>query len=150
MKLRPAYLGRKGYRLPTEAEWEYACRAGAVTSRSYGETEELLAQYGWYLQNTGNRTWPVGGKKPNDLGLFDMHGNVWSWCQERHRPYPTGRGVENDIEDILDINPQDRRLFRGGSFNVLAVNDRSAHRIWGWPAYRLNHNGIRPARTFTP
>jgi formylglycine-generating enzyme required for sulfatase activity len=86
-RLKANYLSRTGYRLPTEAEWEYACRAGALTSRSYGETAELLDKYGWYYDNAHERTRPVGRKKPNDLGLFDVHGNVYTWCQERYRDY---------------------------------------------------------------
>jgi formylglycine-generating enzyme required for sulfatase activity len=86
-KLKANYLSLTGYRLPTEAEWEYACRAGAVTSRYYGETTELLDKYGWYWDNAHERTWRVGSKKPNDLGLFDVHGNVYTWCQERARGY---------------------------------------------------------------
>src|SRR5262249_36181670 len=88
--LKENYLSLSGYRPPTEAEVEYAPRAGAVTSRYYGETEELLERYGWYLKNSKDRTWPVGGKKPNDLGLFDLHGNVYTWCQEKlQSDYPT-------------------------------------------------------------
>jgi formylglycine-generating enzyme required for sulfatase activity len=150
MKLRPGYLSRKGYRLPTEAEWEYACRAGAVTSRCYGETEELLPKYAWYLKNAGIRIWPVGSKKPNDLGLFDLHGNVLSWCQERSRRYPRGQGVENDIEDVLSINGRERRVVRGGSSLNPAVVMRSATRTSFVPNYRDNFFGIRPARTLTP
>jgi formylglycine-generating enzyme required for sulfatase activity len=147
-KLRANYLSVTGYRLPTEAEWEYACRAGAVTSRCYGEAEELLSQYGWYIKNAGDRTRPVGRKKPNDLGLFDMHGNVFNWCQERYRPYPGGRGVKNDIEDILSINKQDERSRRGGAFYYLPLVLRSAFRDGIAPASRIDVIGFRPARTF--
>ena len=83
MELAANYLRRSGYRLPTEAEIEFATRAGSVTSRYYGETEELLPKYGWYNKNGRDRSWPVGSKKPNDLGLFDVNGNVFTWCQER-------------------------------------------------------------------
>ena len=151
--LKANYLSLTGYRLPTEAEWEYACRAGAVTSRYYGETEELLAQYGWYWENSGKggRTGPVGGKKPNDLGLFDMHGNVWSWCQESDQGYPAPKGDEviEDKEDILTILPTTVRVLRGGSFNNPAVLVRSAIRYWNVPSIRANNVGLRPARTFT-
>src|SRR5262249_51652916 len=119
VKLKENYLSLTGYRLPTEAEMEYACRAGAVTSRDYGEAEELLAKYGWYLQNSQERTWPVGSKKPNDLGLFDMHGNVYTWCQESYKDYPAPKdgGAVEDKEDGLSINPQTGRVLRGGSFS---------------------------------
>src|SRR5262249_10588919 len=71
-----------GYRLPHEWEFEHAARAGAVTSRCFGETEELLPHYAWYNKNSKNSIWPVGQLMPNDFGLFDAHGNVYCWCQE--------------------------------------------------------------------
>jgi serine/threonine protein kinase/formylglycine-generating enzyme required for sulfatase activity len=152
-KLKANYLSLTGYRLPTEAEWEYACRAGAVTSRYYGETEELLPQYGWYFRNTlGERTWPVGSKKPNDLGFFDMHGNVYTWCQESYQEYPVPKGFEaiEDIEDTLNIIPTTSRVLRGGSFLNPASLVRCAYRTWTVPPTRLYRVGFRPARTFTP
>jgi formylglycine-generating enzyme required for sulfatase activity len=80
MRLAPGYLSKKGYRLPTEAEWEYACRAGTVTSRFYGHAEELLGDYAWYSKNTNNESVRAGGLlKPNDLGLFDLYGNALEW-----------------------------------------------------------------------
>jgi eukaryotic-like serine/threonine-protein kinase len=87
MQLAPDYLKRAGYRLPTEAEWEYCCRAGAVTARHYGRSEELLPKYAWYLRNAKDRSWPVGSLKPNDLGLFDMHGSAWCWCSDGYLLY---------------------------------------------------------------
>jgi formylglycine-generating enzyme required for sulfatase activity len=147
--LRKDYLSLTGYRLPTEAEWEYACRAGAVTSRYYGETEELLVQYCWYNKNSGERAWPVGRKKPNDLGLFDMHGNVVTWCQESYSPYPPekdGEAVE-DKEDTYSIDTQHSRMLRGGSFDVPASYVRSAFRFYYGPAARTYDYGFRPARS---
>jgi formylglycine-generating enzyme required for sulfatase activity len=151
MKLAQNYLQRRGYRLPTGAEWEYACRAGAVTSRYYGETEELLEKYAWCVKNGQERTWPVGSKKPNDLGLFDMHGNVWTWCQERFKNYSQGMGEKaiEDKEDNLSIKIQEGRVLRGGSFADLAVYVRSAARSGNVPGARNSPVGFRPARTFT-
>src|ERR1700730_2519877 len=88
MKLAPDYLKRTGYRLPSEAEWEYACRAKALISRFYGETEELLAKYAWYEKNAQNRSGVPGDcLKPNDLGLFDVLGHAAKWCQESNGYY---------------------------------------------------------------
>ena len=150
--MRRNYLGLTGYRLPTEAEWEYACRAGAVTSRYYGETEELLAKYGWYFQNSQERTWPVGGKKPNDLGLFDMHGHLYAWCQESYKDYPAPKGDEavDDKEDVLSISSTAGRVLRGGSFFNRASHVRSAFRYEDVPMLRVDLLGFRPARTVTP
>jgi len=82
MSLLPDYLQRTGYRLPSEAEWEFACRAGTTTAPYFGETETLLGEYGWYTKTSGDK-WmlPVGTLRPNGAGLFDMQGNVMEWCQ---------------------------------------------------------------------
>ena len=152
VKLRENYLTLTGYRLPTEAEMEYVTRAGALTSRYYGETEELLPKYAWFLNTSKNKTWPVGTLKPNDLGLFDVQGNVYTWCQERYTNYPSQKveEVTEDREDEqVDIGT-DSRVLRGGSFDYRASTVRSAFRDYDAPADRVNHNGFRPARTFTP
>jgi formylglycine-generating enzyme required for sulfatase activity len=150
--LKAKYLSLPGYRLPTEAEWEYACRAGAVTSRYYGESEDLLGMYAWYFSNSKARSWPVGSKKPNDLGLFDMHGNVWNWCQERYKDYSAAKGDEaiEDEEDDLSIGTATHRVLRGGSFFIQASVVRSALRVSDVPSLRNFYIGFRPSRTFAP
>jgi formylglycine-generating enzyme required for sulfatase activity len=145
MVLDKGYLERKGYRLPTEAEWEYACRAGAVTSRFYGRSPELLGHYAWYVRNADERTHPVGRLRPNDLGLFDMLGNVGEWCQDRFGPYPA-RGAVEDVEDPNRGDADSRRL-RGGSFDKHAGSLRSARRYTDPPASRFITVGLRVART---
>jgi formylglycine-generating enzyme required for sulfatase activity len=147
MRLAANYLTRSGYRLPTETEIEFATRAGSVTSRFYGEAEELLPKYAWYNKNGQDRSWPVGRKKPNDFGLFDVHGNVFTWCQERFQPYRKANETTEDKEDILDISLENRGL-RGGSFAVQQSIVRSAFRQGVVPTYRSDGDvGLRPART---
>jgi formylglycine-generating enzyme required for sulfatase activity len=150
-KLKEKYLSLKGYRLPTEAEWEYACRAGAVTSRYYGESTDLLGKYAWFLENGEDRSWPVGGKKPNDLGLFDMHSNIFCWCQEGYKDDPggNGKGAIDDKEDSLSIDPLAPRVLRGGAFDLQAMHVRCARREKFVPTFLSNqYVGFRPARTF--
>jgi formylglycine-generating enzyme required for sulfatase activity len=151
--LKEGYLGLSGYRLPTEAEMEYACRAGTVTSRHFGETAELLPEYEWYEKNSQERAWPVGSKKPNGLGLFDMLGNVFNWCQENYKEdYSIRAGVEiaEDKEDSLQIVPTNNRVKHGNSFFSGTWSARSANRHWNVPSYRDVNTGFRPARTVTP
>jgi formylglycine-generating enzyme required for sulfatase activity len=149
VSLKGKYLSLSGYRLPTEAEMEYATRASALTSRYYGETEELLPKYAWYFKNSPDRTWPVGSLKPNDLGFFDVHGNVFTWCQERYKEYPAGKGGEVvvDQEDGLVVTSTDGRVLRGGSFYNLASAIRSAVRSYDVPTNPSTDIGFRPART---
>jgi serine/threonine protein kinase/formylglycine-generating enzyme required for sulfatase activity len=150
VKLREKYLRLQGYRLPTEAEIEFATRAGAHTSRYFGETEELLPQYAWYLKNSDEKPWPVGRLKPNDFGLFDIQGNVFNWCQESYKGYPQGGKLAEDKEDGLMIVSTSLRALRGGSFNVPASLVRSALRNVLAPATLYDFNGFRPARTLPP
>jgi formylglycine-generating enzyme required for sulfatase activity len=150
MQMPADYLARTGYRLPTEAEWEYACRAGAATSRPYGVAEELLGDYAWYLSNSRNRTWPVGSKKPNDHGLFDMLGNAWEWCQDAYAPYPQGPGGQmvEDREDKQPITAVQDRVLRGGGFVSGAGEARSAARFKFPPQAPYPLAGLRVARTY--
>jgi formylglycine-generating enzyme required for sulfatase activity len=143
------YLKRQGYRLPTEAEWEYACRAGARSSRYYGSSVDLLPRYAWYLDNSPERTRPVGQKRPNDLGLFDMHGNVWTWCHDSPGGYQDG-SVERpvrDVEDLLPVLDRTHRGLRGASFDYRAGGVRAAFRNQNPPGFRNLAAGLRVAKT---
>jgi formylglycine-generating enzyme required for sulfatase activity len=144
MKVKANTLSLSGYRLPTEAEWELACRAGSVTSWSMGEAEDLLGKYGWYADNSPRRSRPVGQLWPNDLGLFDLHGNAWEWCNNRYEEFAgiKDRNVDDNVDD------RSSRSLRGGAFGDDPLHVRSAVRTWLGPALRLSYGGFRPARTF--
>jgi len=150
LKLRANYLSLSGYRLPTEAEMEYATRAGAATCRYFGETDALLPKYAWYVKNSQERTWPVGSLKPNDYGFFDVQGNAYTWCQESYKPYATGEEESDDTEDGLVIESTLSRVLRGGAFFNQASYVRSSIRSSNVPSLRHNYNGFRLARTLTP
>jgi formylglycine-generating enzyme required for sulfatase activity/tetratricopeptide (TPR) repeat protein len=152
MRMKPGWLHLRGYRLPTEAEWEFACRAGALTSRYYGETEELLGRYAWYIKNSQDKKMLLPGRlRPNDLGLFDMLGNAAEWCQNGAALYPlAGDGVISDLEDnrdIIGIYNEPVRVSRGGSFANLPRNVRAAKRVRSALGLRDGGVGFRPART---
>ena len=146
-KLKENYLSLTGYRLPTEAEMEYATRAGALTSRYYGETEELLPKYAWYMKNSQEKTWPVGSLKPNDFGLFDMQGNVFTWCQESYKGYPQGRGNREKIRKTHLWSPIQIAVCCVAARSILASNVRSAYRNHIVPTNRYINYGFRAART---
>ncbi|GHU49100.1 hypothetical protein FACS1894200_07310 [Spirochaetia bacterium] len=127
-----------GYRLPTEAEWEYACRAGTTTPYSSGSSVDTA---GWYSSNSGNKTHPVGTKQANAWGLHDMHGNVWEWCWDWYSAYSSGAQT-----DPMGAASGSDRVVRGGSWGVSAQSLRSANRGSHTPADGDNGNGFRLAR----
>ncbi len=134
------------YRLPSEAEWEYACRAGTTTRYSFGNDESELDEYAWYYENSGHNTQPVGRKKPNPWGLYDMHGNVWEWCQDkchkRHKKYEFAT-VGGGIWKAGSITGQ---VLRGGSWVNFARKCRSAYCSSFNPAYGYYSLGFRLLR----
>jgi formylglycine-generating enzyme required for sulfatase activity len=150
MRIKADAWKLSGYRLPTEAEWEYACRAGAETNRYYGASVELLGSYCAYAANSQDRIRPCGSLLPNDLGLFDMLGNVYEWCQDPYGPYP--QGPEDDKTDNINkcslIIDKDQRVLRGGAFFYPAGTVRSPNRYKIVPSYHDFDSGFRPARTY--
>ena|SRR6516165_7123109 len=140
------YLARTGYRLPTEAEWEYACRAGAVTSRPYGGADDLLDHYARHVGKSRGRAGPVGNLKPNDFGLFDMLGNAWEWCHDARAPYPPGPA--EDREQPGAVLAAQERVLRGGNFFSAAPELRSARRFELPPQAPSSLAGFRVARTW--
>ena len=133
--------------LPTEAQWEYACRAGSTAHYCFGDDEARLGEYAWYSDNSGRETHPVGEKKPNAWGLYDIHGNVWEWCQDWYdggyyakspADDPTGPAA-GSIADHVGPN----RVIRGGSRHLDGGDCRSASRINGAPWQPASFLGLR-------
>jgi formylglycine-generating enzyme required for sulfatase activity len=149
MRLPRDYLKRIGYRLPTEAEWEYGCRAGTTTTFSFGAAKDMAIYYAWCVNNSGDKPQGVGLLKPNPLGLFDVHGNVSEWCQERYlRQYPAAEGrLVEDREDLYPLSNTVQRLMRGGNYHWPSSTARSAHRSETLPNVRHRIYGFRIARS---
>ncbi len=137
-----AYCRWAGLSLPTETQWEYACRGGAATRYSLGDHEEDLAKAGWYRSNSGGRLHTVGEKQPNGFGLYDMHGNVYEWCSSSFESYAITPVPEDHPGDEVASNTT--RVIRGGSFRSLARHVRSASRFRHDPAVRGLFVGFRP------
>jgi formylglycine-generating enzyme required for sulfatase activity len=159
--------GGAGYRLPTEAEWEYACRAGTETRYSFGDDEADLGEYAWYDKNSDGKVHPVGEKRPNAWGLHDMHGNVWEWCWDAWDAYkksdhpvddPAGPPIASSQENPRSRRSKKRveaseaelqapvRVVRGGCWRISPRELRSADRDGGRPGDRFNLLGFRVAR----
>ncbi|OLT56291.1 hypothetical protein BI334_32320 [Moorena producens 3L] len=137
-KFKGQLQGRK-FRLPSEAEWEYACRAGTTTRYYFGDNSSQLGDYAWYDGNSGSKTHPVGQKKPNKWKLYDMMGNVWEWCEDTrhgnydHAPVDGSAWFDND---------NDNRLLRGGSWHHNSRGCRCADRNYS-PDPRYSSYGFR-------
>jgi len=128
-------------KLPTEAQWEYACRAGSTGKYCFGDDVNQLKKYAWYNENAGSKTHPVGEKLANSWGLHDMHGNVWEWCEDVwHENY---NGAPVDGSAWLTGGDKDRRALRGGSWNVIGSNCRSAIRFRFNAVNSDNDSGFR-------
>ena len=142
-------LRRKGYRLPTEAEWEYACRSGTVTSRYHGLSVDLLGEYARYQVNSTAHAWACGSLRPNDLGFFDMLGNIFEWVHNDQLAYKADK-AQNTSDDINTnvVIYEHPRLVRGGSFNNPPAYVRSAFRDGYAPSLRIANHGFRLSRTY--
>jgi len=151
MKTKGNYLELSGYRLPTEAEWEYACRAGTLTSRYYGQSESLLPNYAWNQVNSHDVAHPAGRLKPNDYGLFDMLGNGYEWCHNTYQTYTAATALGGTVAHKADVQPVKdsvSRVLRGGAFVIAPAFVRSSIRNNNLPAFSNFLYGFRPARTY--
>lgn len=128
------------YRLPTEAEWELACRAGTTNFYSFGDAVDEAEQYAWTLENSGGTSHPVGQKRPNAFGLHDMHGNVWEWCSDSFAPYPA-MPLTNPVGPVS--SPY--KVFRGGGWNQPIELARSRNRFMMSPTNGIHFVGFRIA-----
>ncbi|MFO0905763.1 MAG: SUMF1/EgtB/PvdO family nonheme iron enzyme [Pirellulales bacterium] len=133
------------YRLPTEMEWEYACRAGTTTKFSFGDNDEQLGEYGWFNDNSRGTTHPVGQKQPNPWGFYDMHGNVYEWCQDWYGEFPKGNATNSTNE----LRASSCGRYRGGGWNSSSTNCRAASRNALPPTFCENFNGFRVALNCT-
>ena len=139
-ELAEEQTARRSYRLPTEAEWEYACRAGTITSYSFGDEAAILGDFAWFESNSERRTHAVAGRNPNPWGLHDMHGNVWEWCSDWYGTYAAGVATNPKGPD-----QGSNRVFRGGNWSDAAGVCRSAYRSGYHPSSRYGYLGFRLA-----
>jgi len=128
------------YRLPSEAEWEFACRAGTTNRFSFGDDAAAADAFAWTLENGESQTHPVGQKQPNAWGLHDMHGNVWEWCLDWFAPYP-----EQPATDPQGPPEGKFKVFRGGGWNQEVQYARSGNRFMMSPSNGIHFVGFRLA-----
>ena len=128
------------YRLPSEAEWEYACRAGTTNLFGFGDDTSIADQFAWTAENSEGTTHPVGTKRPNPWGLYDMHGNVWEWCADWFEPYPA-----TPLTDPVGPASSKFKVFKGGGWNQDIEFARSANRFMMSPSNGIHFVGFRVA-----
>ena len=126
------------YRLPSEAEWEYACRAGSTNLFSFGDDVGIAGEFAWTTENCDATTHPVGLKRPNSWGLYDMHGNVWEWCSDWFEPYPA-----KPLTDPVGPATSKYKVFKGGGWNQEAQFARSSSRFMMSPSNGIHFVGFR-------
>jgi formylglycine-generating enzyme required for sulfatase activity len=131
-----------GYRLPTEAEWEYACRSGSTEKYAFGDEPWMLAKHGWFRENSDYTSHPVGEKRPNDYGLYDMYGNVWEWCSDWFDDSYYKRSPRDDPPGAVAAKD---RVRRGGGMGSNPNDMRSAYRLRSSPARPRSDLGFRVA-----
>lgn len=148
MRIAPNTVDLRGYRLPSEAEWEYACRAGAVTSWFFSESPEYLNQFAVFVANSSGDVLGVGLVKPNDFGLFDMLGNAAEWCHDRYHLDPRASSRAANRPELLSVADNEPRAVRGGSFQDVAASLRCAARGSDGPASQSPAIGFRVARSY--
>ncbi len=132
-----------GFRLPSEAEWEYACRAGTDTRFFWGDDNnyQAIGDYAWYSNNSDSQTQNVGQKRPNAWGLYDMIGNIWEWCEDDY--HDNYEGAPENGSPWIDAPRADGRVLRGGSWSRNPRSCRTAYRNWDDPDYRYSQYGLR-------
>src|SRR5262249_718021 len=128
------------YRLPSEAEWEYACRAGITNLFSFGDSATEAGQYAWPMEKRDTSTHPMGRKRPNPWGLYDMHGNVWEWCSDWFAPYPA-----MPLTNPTGAPSSKYKVFRGGGWNQAIEFARCANRFMMSPSNGIHFVGFRVA-----
>jgi len=136
-------VGGGKFSLPTEAQWEYACRAGSTSRFCFGDDESGLGEYAWYVGHSDSKTHPVGEKKPNAWGLYDMHGNVWEWCQDW---WDEGDYAKSSSDDPTGPATGSRHVLRGGGCRNLPGECRLADHSFSEPGNRYHNHGLRVSR----
>ncbi len=140
LNLKNVKWDANGYRLPTEAEWEYACRSASTNTYFWGDNANEMRNYTWYKENSTSSTHDVGTKQPNDWNLYDINGNVWEWCWDVFGSY-----IENENTDPKGPASGTNRVIKGGGWNSLAEDFRPSTRVQYEPTFYYNNMGFRIA-----